>query len=65
MAGELKTLTQCVKAAKGDQTKITACETAFTAAGGTSKPDGGKVFTAPDGGKVFVTNGGKVFSEPA
>ncbi|MEO8437723.1 MAG: hypothetical protein ABI562_04630 [Chloroflexota bacterium] len=63
MAGELQTLTQCVKKAKGDKTKITVCETAFTTAGGTSKADGGKVFTAPDGGKVFVTDGGKVFSE--
>lgn len=57
----LNELKQCMNKAKGDKGKMAVCETAFKKAGGTTTPDGGKVFTAPDASEAFVTNGGKVF----
>jgi hypothetical protein len=58
---QITTLKQCMRAAKGDPTKMAACEATFKASGGTTAADGGKVFTAPDNSEGFVTTGGKVF----
>jgi hypothetical protein len=59
-------LAQCIANAGGNKAKIKKCEDDFVAAGGTaSDTEGGKVFSDTSGGKVFVTDGGKVFDNPA
>jgi hypothetical protein len=59
-------LAQCIAAANGNNGAINKCKKDFVDAGGAeSGQQGGKVFSDPNGGKVFVTDGGKVFTEPA
>ena len=57
----LNELKKCMKASKGDQAKMDACQATFDAVQGTTT-EGGKVFSISDGSAVFVTSdGGKVF----